>query len=139
MKIILNVKCKCDLNSIKRVIQEQIKRKLVHELLIEIYDEPGFYNYFEIKEIHDKKNFVSGIYTITTDGGRSISFIYNDDWENTLIHELTHAIDFDLFPNWFYGLINKILKKYPRLDYFEYHAEKIVYKILKKKAEVLGI
>ena len=109
------------------IINKMVKVPLKRHLIIEIWDEDEFYEYFKLPEMvlkaDGKYRPVEGIYMIVKKDFRGIALVNNDNFLSTTVHEMTHAVDFDKYPDWLYRFLNKKwLRKFRKYDPFEKRA-----------------
>lgn len=122
------------------ILKNMITKPLKRFLMIEIWDEKEFYDYFKLPEMTlilkaDKQyRPIEGIYMLVKKNVRGIAILYNDNFLSTTVHEITHAVDFDKFPDWLYRLIHKKwIKKFRKYDPFEKRAWKNELKFMENK------
>ena len=89
-----------DESMINRVIDDVIDVKLKRKVYVEFHDEEFYRDYFEKgKEILHNYNgdkLVEGFHDLSDDGAEhQLCIIYNDNWIETLVHELVHVLQSD--------------------------------------------
>jgi len=119
------------LRSAEKIVRSFVKKPFKKELSIEIFESKKFYDYFKLPEMVLKGdgNYgkVEGLYCIVDKNTRGVAIVFNDNWKKILIHELTHAVDFDKFSNIRYKIFSKIMKrfrKFRKYDRYEKRAWK---------------
>jgi len=110
------------------ILDDMVKKPFKRKVIIEVWEKQAMMDYFNIHGLQVRKangtvDDIEGIYTISKNKEyRGIAIVNNENLLTTLVHELTHALDFDKMSNWVYSLKVNFFKYIRRLDPYEKRA-----------------